>query len=113
MSTIIICDAHDKEVPLIWTFAFNGAEYWCPYCGKNSGMLGAGIRVEKTPELEKELEEWKKRSSDYLDAESTFVCCELEFEGKRMKPHDLPQSEKDRCRKIIDEWKYDIEKEEA
>ena len=38
-----ICDRHDEyEVPLIWTFAFSGCEYWCPYCGNKGGMMGTG-----------------------------------------------------------------------
>ena len=60
MKEIKICENHPEfEVPLIWTFAFNGAEYWCPYCGQNSGMLGAGEDVEETPELKERLKNIK------------------------------------------------------
>lgn len=107
--TIRICKCHDEEVPLIWTFAFNGSEYWCPACGYNGGMFGSGTLVESTKELKKSLKEWTKKSSDFLDAKSTFVCSELEFEGKRIKPQDLPDAEKIRLRKIVSEWKYQIE----
>ena len=36
------CDSrHHKRPPmLIWTFAFRGAEYWCPMCGRTWGMFG-------------------------------------------------------------------------
>jgi len=50
---IRICDRHEKQVPLIWTFAFPGSEYWCPYCGGNFGMLGAGEMVESTMSLKR------------------------------------------------------------
>jgi len=58
---IRICREHENEIPLIWTFAFDGAEYWCPYCGQNYGMLGAGIKVEETEELKKAVKYWKKK----------------------------------------------------
>ena len=49
--TIKICDRHDYQMPLIWTFAFNSTEYWCPYCGRKEGMLGAGEDVPFTWKL--------------------------------------------------------------
>lgn len=58
--TIKICSCHEKQVPLLWTFKFNGAEFWCPACGYIGGMFGAGINVPVTNELlecKKELEE--------------------------------------------------------
>ena len=49
-----ICSNHrDYEVPLIYTFAWNYNEYWCPYCGCHEGMMGAGEEVEETEELKK------------------------------------------------------------
>ena len=63
---MIICEKHlEYEVPLIFTFAFIGAEYWCPYCGNSSSMFGAGGEVEETPELIKRLNAYKKYSSEY------------------------------------------------
>ena len=54
---IKICGNHeDYPVPLIWTFAFNGSEYWCPYCGFNGGMFGTGKNVESTKGLKNRLE---------------------------------------------------------
>jgi hypothetical protein len=37
--------------PLLWTFLYNGAEYFCLNCGYMAGMLGAGENVEATTEL--------------------------------------------------------------
>ncbi len=102
-----ICDRHEKQVPLIWTFAFSGAEYWCPHCGANFGMMRAGKEVENTPELLAANESYKKLSNDYLNAMSTFACDSLVFEGKKISRDDLPQREFDRCQKVIDDWKYE------
>jgi hypothetical protein len=57
-------------------------------------MFGSGTKVELTKELKKAAKEWKKKSEAFLDAKSTFVCSEMEFEGKRIKPQDLPDAEK-------------------
>ncbi len=109
---IRICRDHDYEVPLIWTFAFNGAEYWCPYCGVNLGMMGAGIRVKATEELLTRLEKYEKASEEYLRAKSISVCVGMECEGKQIHPDDLPQEEKDRVEAILKAgWEYEREVE--
>ena len=46
---IMVCNTH--ETPLIWTFAFPGAEYFCMSGNHAGGMLGTGHKVEATPEL--------------------------------------------------------------
>lgn len=63
---IIICDCHEEQVPLIWTFKFIGCEYWCPACGYMKGMFGAGKDVPETPELLQSLAEWKEKAKPYL-----------------------------------------------
>ena len=67
---IKICGCHDYKVPLIWTFKFSGAEYWCPYCGHTTGMLGAGINV-KIPgtDLLQRQAAWKEITSDFLSSD--------------------------------------------
>lgn len=62
---IKVCEC-DGKTPLIWTFKFDGAEYWCPRCGYTSGMFGAGKNIESTPELEKSLKDWKKKAKAFL-----------------------------------------------
>lgn len=46
---IFVCNEH--ETPLIWTFAFPYAEYFCMAGNHAMGMLGAGHKVPATPEL--------------------------------------------------------------
>ena len=99
--TILICENHPEEqIPLIWTFAFPGAEYWCPYCGYTGGMLGAGKEVPATPELIKKAKEWEKKGSKYLKAKGTFICSRLKYRGKIIKPSELPESYKEKLSKI-------------
>jgi len=68
---IIVCTQHEKEVPLIFTFKFDGKEYWCPYCGYTSGILGAGrsVQIPDTNLLE-EREKWLEKSRAYLSGET-------------------------------------------
>lgn len=103
-----ICSNHGYQVPLIWTFAFDGSEYWCPHCGFTGGMFGSGESVTETQELFERKKKYKELSMEYLDALTTFACQSLEFDGKRISPKDLPQEEKDRLRAIIDAWKYEV-----
>jgi len=37
--------------PLLWTFLFDGAEYYCLNCGGKTGMMGGGDDVEATVKL--------------------------------------------------------------
>ena len=102
---IRICgNEHCVDIPLIWTFAFPGAECWCPVCGYTSGCLGAGKIVPVTPILEARLVEYEDLTREYLDARKTLVCSELMYEGKRTKPQDLPKHEIERLTTIIREW---------
>jgi hypothetical protein len=64
---IRICENHKKQVPLLWTFKFNGYEYWCPYCGYKSGMFGAAkiVKIPSTDLLEQQ-KYWEEKAKDYL-----------------------------------------------
>lgn len=111
--TILVCADHEEyPVPLIGTMVFMGAEKWCPFCGE-TGDIFYGERIELTPELEKRKEIYKKASNEYLDARGTFACSSLEWEGKRISPSELPETEKERCRTIINNgWKCNIKAED-
>ncbi len=111
---IKICYNHlDYQVPLIWTFAFVGAEYWCPYCSYIGGMFGSGENVPATTKLAKRLKAYEKFTEDYLHANAIQVCHQTKWKGKYIKPNDLPQEEKDRLEKIRGEWKYKVKMEET
>ena len=72
-------------------------------------MMGAGHEAEETTELKRLEEYYEKLSEDYLDAQSTFVCESLMFEGERISPDDLPEAEKERKRGIIKAWVYGVD----
>lgn len=65
---IEICPNHrvERETPLIWTFRFPGAEYWCPHCGALYDMFGGGHAAKITPELEQRLTEDKEKNRKIL-----------------------------------------------
>lgn len=109
MEKITICKGHQEyQVPLIWTFAFNGYEWWCPFCGAKGGMLGTGKEVEKTKVLDGRLKKYEELSKDYLHAMGVLSCAETKYNGKWIKPEDLPKGEKKRLAKIREKWKYQI-----
>jgi len=105
---IKICSRHrDKEeTPLIWTFAFNGAEYWCPYCGVNEGMLGAGENVEWTQELQDRHDKYKKESKNFLHARSAIVCSSITINGENRTFDSLPSQTQSYYRNMANSWKY-------
>lgn len=109
---VLCCSRHEKNVQLVWTFAFPGAEYWCPYCGCSEGMLGAGEIRQLTFSERREMIKYRYIGKEYLQARSTAVCSSLMWKGERIKPEDLPIEERKRIKKVIDEWEYPINKEE-
>ena len=40
--------------PMIWTFKFSGAEYYCVRCGETQGMFGSAPTIPWTTNLGKE-----------------------------------------------------------
>lgn len=68
---IKICNNHEIQVPLLYTFKFDGYEYWCPYCGYKSGMFGAGktVKIPGTDLLEQK-EMWEAKAKSYLSDET-------------------------------------------
>jgi pyruvate-formate lyase-activating enzyme len=91
--TIRICARHEYVVPLIFTFAFMGCEYWCPYCGNAGGFLEMGETVPATQELVERLKKYIAAVKPYLKAISALSCDRIEYpegSGLVMKPSELP-----------------------
>lgn len=108
-----ICSNHiHYEVPLISTMSWNYYEYWCPYCDKHEGMMGAGKSVEETKQLKKRKELYEEATIDYRHAMGVLVCSETKWRGKWIKPENLPEEEKDRLAKIRETWKLNIKVED-
>ena len=109
-----ICSSHrDYEVPLIFTFAWNYNEYWCPYCDKHEGAMGAGEEVEETTELKKRLKLYEEATKDYRHAMAMLVCSSTDWKGVQTKPEDLPEEEKNRLKEVRKKgWKLNIKIED-
>lgn len=111
--TTLICGSHEYyQVPLIWTFAFPGWEYWCPYCGGGGGMLGTGTRVQNTPELETRLNRYTDASKDFLKYNALLCCEKTKWNDEWISPENLPQEEKDRLSAANESHKYGVKAEE-
>ncbi len=96
-----ICSSHGEyQVPLIYTFSWSYYEFWCPFCDKHEGMMGAGEEVEETEELKKRSQLYEKATEKYRHAMGVLVCSSTEWEGVQTKPEDLPEKEKERLKKI-------------
>jgi len=110
--TIKICeDCHlnGRMIPLIWTFAFNGSEYWCPFCGKNSGMIGAGEDVAFSKTLWMRRSAYESLSREFLKATGTLVASGVPWNGEIIHPTQLPEHEKNRRQEVRDSWKFGVE----
>ncbi len=107
---ISICSGHQEyQVPMIWTFAFPGAELWCPYCGHGTGSpFGDDVEVAYTDLLGDRQKAYKKFTEEFLDAVSTLSCSQTEWKGEMIAPIDLPDEEKVRLKEISENWKYKI-----
>ena len=106
---IKICRNHqDKEkTPLIFTFAFPGAEYWCPSCGSNEGMLGAGEDVEITNKLKNRLKKYKKESRPFLSAIAMTSGAERKGkDGKYRGFLECPKQTQSYWKNKAKSWKY-------
>jgi hypothetical protein len=103
-----ICANHSGyKVPLIFTFAFPGKEYWCPFCGNRGGMFGIGIDVPETPELIARLEAYEKRAADFLAACGRSYAVQTKHNGEWVKPSDLPDDVKQRDAELRVSWEYE------
>lgn len=101
--TITVCSNHEQPVPMIWTFAFPGSEFWCPECGSNRGAFDAD-KIDATPELYKLKKQLIKSTEKYLDARSALTCDEIKYRGKWIKPKDLPPKVLQKYRDICEEF---------
>ena len=103
---IKVCERHPERLtPLIWTFAFPGAEYWCPHCGYTGGMFGAGRWTPSTLELEGRLMGDEAASQDYLKACGVRACVQVHFGGKWIAPQDLPEDVRAKHKAVIAAWR--------
>lgn len=102
-----ICSNHPKRpTQMIWTFAFDGCEWWCPACGAAGGMFGTGRDVPWTWKIHDRYIHDLQRSKNFLTAVSTLSCAEFKYKGKWIKPSEMPKSLKNYYQNVIKKWKY-------
>jgi hypothetical protein len=103
---MIVCPHHQETYlsPMIQTFAFMGAECWCPYCDHSAGLpFGDVERVDDTPELEKRYELYRVAAGEYLHAIGVRSCSRTTWphgSGIAIPPDQLPEEEKQRLAAI-------------
>ncbi len=102
MSTrLAVCNCGN---PMIYTFAFSGAEYYCLACGNSCGMFDTR-KTDATPELTKKLKADEKKfktvNKYLLSGGVMFNSCEIC--SKKNEPHILhcSDAEKENHRKAM------------
>ncbi len=110
--TIIrVCPEHKKQVPLIFTFAFPGANYWCPHCGNTMRVPTKDCEKELTETLQKRREANLENTKEFLKAAQMLNSKKpILFGGRSIKPEDLPETEKKRLQEVVDGYEYEGKK---
>lgn len=108
---IRVCTEHKKQVPLIFTMAFPGFNYWCPECGITLKAPDDKSKVPLTATLTKRRDDNLEKTKEFLQASNVMNTDKrIMFGAMRVKKEDLPQSETDRLQKIVDEYEYPLKK---
>lgn len=106
LDTIKICDnpVHQRQIPLVSTFAFPGCELWCPCCGMAGGILGTGLSVPDTPDLAERLDELERRSYSFLSARGKLVADRIAVDGVMLHRTEVPDHVYQEARAVVDAW---------
>lgn len=71
LANIAVCSSHPEfQVPLISTYKFKGAEFWCPFCGQCYGLFGNYLELKVTETLKNRLKKYKAHSTSYLESDN-------------------------------------------
>ena len=115
ITKVVVCNSEDHvhqnklpagfTVPMMATYVFPGAEYWCPYCGHTTGTMSAKT-VPATIKLLMVKDAYTELSKEFLKAKGYQVCKTFLFEGERIKPDQLPIKEVHRLQEIVKRWIY-------
>lgn len=103
---ITVCDCHDTDTQLIWTFAFNGHEFWCPACGAVYGMIGAGRDAKWNWRIHNQYVKDLERSKKYLYANGVLICAYFRYKGKDIKRSEMPEKLRKYYERESKKWKY-------
>lgn len=95
------CQYDNKEIPMIGTMVFMGAELWCPYCGNSTGIFGERTEVKETQALLNAYEIYYAHARRYLDAMGDLTCTAKEIDGERVERGDFPSGMVENARNIV------------
>lgn len=102
------CLKNEHEIPLIFTFAFNGHEKWCPFCGGVYDIFGS-TSIPWSVKLHNRRHRYEENFKPYLMAVSSLNCSQLMWDGKWTAPKSLPVREIDRLRDLVENgWKAGV-----
>lgn len=108
---IRICTEHQKQIPLIFTQAFENKKYWCPHCGATYNDLTEKKITELTDTLKKRRAENLKKSSDFLNAKLILSTDKkVDVGGHRIPKENLPDSKLDKLKEIVNSYSYEHQK---
>ena len=86
MDTLEFCPRDHPTTPLVFTFAFNGYEYWCPGCGYKTGLFGHTQTMSSKPSFVKMATELKNKAADYLHYQASLSGAKVEDENGELIP---------------------------
>jgi len=92
INEMIVCGSchGTRNIPLIGTLSFRGAERWCPYCGMSTGMFGNYQEIRITPTLQQMLIVYTAHTREYLDGVGSQTCVGRLINGKSVNREDFP-----------------------
>ena len=106
---IRLCKGHfDYRTPLLYTFAFRGAEFWCPYCGALEDIFG-GERVQRSDALAAQEAKYLDLAKPYLRARASRDPSARIKVGEEFIPSgEIPEAMKIENEKALADWKYEV-----
>lgn len=89
---VVICPEGHRTTPLIWTFAFRGTEWWCPFCGYRTGAFGRTREMTWAPELQALLDAYRERAVPFLDYQASLGGATTVDESGKHVPFEAPKA---------------------
>lgn len=103
---VTVCDHHDTDTQLIWTFSFPYKEFWCPACGATYGMMGAGRDAKWNWRIHNQYVKDLERSKLFFHANGVLVCSYFRHKGKDIKPEDMSKKLRKYYERESKKWTY-------
>ena len=86
LKQINVCPKDHPVTPLIFTFAFNYNEYWCPGCGYLTGMFGHMREMSTSIELIAMHDDLKEKAEPFLQYQSSLRGAKVKDDNGNLVP---------------------------